>query len=153
MIISRFSQRSKVFTRFQRMLYWMPKFKHMNPWPVPRPPPKDPTQLAVMALKRMSFDLQTKITVVNVSCIIYFRTISCSVEIQSLDLQESVGLRTSSGIMLSGANSLNYIRCFLSCSFSIYRCNNFNKVFFLLYMYMPYIIFARTPEILQLGSL
>lgn len=65
MIISRFSQRSKVFTRFQRMLYWMPKFKHMNPWPVPRPPPKDPTQLAVMALKRMSFDLETKITVVN----------------------------------------------------------------------------------------
>lgn len=65
MIISRFSQRSKVFTRFQRMLYWMPKFKHMNPWPVPRPPPKDPIQLAVMALKRMSFDLQTKITVVN----------------------------------------------------------------------------------------
>ncbi|XP_061181128.1 evolutionarily conserved signaling intermediate in Toll pathway, mitochondrial-like [Saccostrea echinata] len=65
MIISRFSQRSKVFTRYLRMLYWMPKFKYMNPWPIPRPPPKDPIQLAVLALKRMSFDLETKITVVN----------------------------------------------------------------------------------------
>ena len=50
--------------KFWRMMYWMPKFRHLNPWPTPRPVPNDPMVLARLAVEKISsVDPQTVITV------------------------------------------------------------------------------------------
>lgn len=52
--------------KYWRMMYWMPKFKNLSPWPVPNPPPNDALELAKLALERMcSVDLQSKIDIFN----------------------------------------------------------------------------------------
>lgn len=35
LIIKRFGKSSYVMKRYQRMMYWMPKFRSMNPYPIP----------------------------------------------------------------------------------------------------------------------
>lgn len=40
--------------KYWRMMYWMPKFKHANPFPVPRDLTNDVLQLAKMAIARIS---------------------------------------------------------------------------------------------------
>jgi evolutionarily conserved signaling intermediate in Toll pathway len=53
--------------KFMRMYYWMPKFTHLSPWPLPKPVPDDPMALAKLALQRItSVDLLTKIETFNV---------------------------------------------------------------------------------------
>ncbi|XP_021379521.1 evolutionarily conserved signaling intermediate in Toll pathway, mitochondrial-like isoform X2 [Mizuhopecten yessoensis] len=63
MIEERFGISSYVMRKYTRMLYWMPKFRHANPYPVPWQLTDDPIQLAIIALKRMAIDLNNKITV------------------------------------------------------------------------------------------
>ncbi|KAG7210294.1 hypothetical protein KM043_011838 [Ampulex compressa] len=49
--------------KYWRMIYWMPKFSELNPWPVPRPPPTDPRELARLAMKKIgSADVQNIIS-------------------------------------------------------------------------------------------
>nr|XP_012147991.1 PREDICTED: uncharacterized protein LOC100880478 isoform X3 [Megachile rotundata] len=63
MILNIFGVRSLVIKRFWRMMYWMPKFVHLNPWPVPEPPPTDPRELAHIAMHKLSnIDFQAKVT-------------------------------------------------------------------------------------------
>ena len=50
------------------MMYWMPKFKFANPYYVPHMLPNDDIELAKLALKRMSVDLENELTVHHVSC-------------------------------------------------------------------------------------
>lgn len=49
--------------KYQRLMYWFPKFKHANPYPVPHQLPEDPVDLAKFSLKRIADDLSAKITV------------------------------------------------------------------------------------------
>lgn len=50
--------------KFWRMMYWMPKFKNLNPWPLPRPLPNDPLELAKLAISRIaSVDHQSEVSV------------------------------------------------------------------------------------------
>ncbi|XP_033755411.1 evolutionarily conserved signaling intermediate in Toll pathway, mitochondrial-like [Pecten maximus] len=63
MIEERFGHSSYVSRKYMRMMYWMPKFRHANPYPVPFHLPEDPIQLAIIALRRMAIDLNNKITV------------------------------------------------------------------------------------------
>ncbi|KAF7494121.1 Evolutionarily conserved signaling intermediate in Toll pathway [Sarcoptes scabiei] len=60
-----FSKRSLVWERSARMIYWMTKFRNANPFPLPETIPNDSLELAVIALKRMTFyiDPQTEIYV------------------------------------------------------------------------------------------
>lgn len=72
-LISIFGKKSHVFRKYQRMMYWMPKFKYANPFYVPRELPDCRRELAKIAVKRMCRDLQTKISVfevhfVNLNC-------------------------------------------------------------------------------------
>lgn len=63
-----FGRRTHPMRKFQRMLYWMPKFKNLSPWPLPDPLPDSSLELAKLAMQRItSTDLQTKITCFNVS--------------------------------------------------------------------------------------
>lgn len=62
-LIRIFGKKSHVFRKYQRMMYWMPKFKFANPYYVPHSLPTDDMELAKIALNRMSVDLGTKISV------------------------------------------------------------------------------------------
>lgn len=66
-LVGIFGDRTHAFRKYQRMMYWMPKFRNMNPYPVPLDLPTDEQELAVMALKRMAMDLENKVTVFDVS--------------------------------------------------------------------------------------
>ncbi|PVD30487.1 hypothetical protein C0Q70_09753 [Pomacea canaliculata] len=58
-----FGTEAHAFRKYRRMMYWMPKFKHANPYPIPKELPVDALQLALLALKRMSVDRDSEITV------------------------------------------------------------------------------------------
>lgn len=58
-----FGTGAHAFRKYQRMMYWMPKFKNANPYPVQKDLPDDPVQLALLALRRMSVDRDTKFSV------------------------------------------------------------------------------------------
>lgn len=66
-LVEIFGKRAHAFRKYQRMMYWMPKFKYANPYYVPRDLPTDDIELARMALKRMAVDLQNKISVFKAS--------------------------------------------------------------------------------------
>lgn len=38
------------------MMYWMPKLKHINPFPYPRPLPRSDIELAKLAIKQICRD-------------------------------------------------------------------------------------------------
>ncbi|BFZ17292.1 hypothetical protein BsWGS_20331 [Bradybaena similaris] len=60
---NRFGVAAHVTRKLMRMMYWLPKFKNWNPYPIPFNLPADPIELALVALKRMCVDLETKYTV------------------------------------------------------------------------------------------
>lgn len=67
LLINIFGERGYPVRKFMRMLYWMPKFKNISPWPVPDKLPKEPFDLAMLAIKRItSVDPTTKISVFSV---------------------------------------------------------------------------------------
>lgn len=66
MLLSVFGKRGHPLRKYWRMMYWMPKFKNLSPWPVPNPPPNDVFDLAQMAIARISSaDVQSKISIYN----------------------------------------------------------------------------------------
>ena len=65
-LIEVFGNHSHAFRKYRRMMYWMPKFKYVNPYHVPHKLPDDHMELAKMALKRMSVDLQTVVSLFQV---------------------------------------------------------------------------------------
>ena len=56
---------SSPYKKYARMSYWMPKFKNMSPFPLPLDMPKDPLQLAHLAVDRVlgSVDPLTEINI------------------------------------------------------------------------------------------
>lgn len=63
MLLNIFGMHALPLKKFWRMMYWMPKVANLNPWPCPRPAPKDPRVLARLAMSKISsVDVQTKIT-------------------------------------------------------------------------------------------
>nr|CAD7266655.1 unnamed protein product [Timema shepardi] len=61
-LVNIFGRKGHPVRKYWRMMYWMPKFKNISPWPLPRPVPQDSQLLARLALTRMSsVDLQTSV--------------------------------------------------------------------------------------------
>ncbi|KAH0628705.1 hypothetical protein JD844_010134 [Phrynosoma platyrhinos] len=58
-----FGDKSHPMRKYQRLMYWFPKFKHIDPYPVPDPLPQDPVDLARLSLQRIAADLDAKVTV------------------------------------------------------------------------------------------
>jgi hypothetical protein len=66
-----FGKKGHPVRKLMRMLYWMPKFKNLSPWPLPNPVPNDALELAKLALQRIgSVDLQMKVDVLQVFAIL-----------------------------------------------------------------------------------
>jgi signaling intermediate in Toll pathway protein len=58
--------------KYMRMMYWMPKFKHLSPWALPDPVPDDSLDLAKLAMERLgSVDVQSIVTTLKVSDLIF----------------------------------------------------------------------------------
>ncbi|XP_047343286.1 evolutionarily conserved signaling intermediate in Toll pathway, mitochondrial [Vespa velutina] len=53
-LLNIFGKHGRPLKKLWRMLYWMPKFKNLNPWPVPIPVPTDPKILARIAIQKIS---------------------------------------------------------------------------------------------------
>jgi len=66
-LITIFGEESHAFRKYQRMMYWLPKFKYINPYYVPYELPTNDIELAELALKRMAVDLENQVTVHHVS--------------------------------------------------------------------------------------
>lgn len=65
-IKSIFGNRSHPFYKYGRMMYWMPKFKHLSPWLLPDPVPEDPLELAKLAVKQMcTVDVESVVDVLD----------------------------------------------------------------------------------------
>ncbi|EEC11820.1 intermediate in Toll signal transduction pathway, putative [Ixodes scapularis] len=62
-VLDTFGFHSEVFKKFARMMYWMPKLKNLSPFPLPTPLPREPLELAKLAVRRMCVDLRTVVSV------------------------------------------------------------------------------------------
>ncbi|OAD54777.1 Evolutionarily conserved signaling intermediate in Toll pathway, mitochondrial, partial [Eufriesea mexicana] len=70
MILNTFGTMSYVTEKCWSLLYWLPKFSELNPWPVPKCMPMDPKEYARMALiKLSSVDVQADIKVYSTETI------------------------------------------------------------------------------------
>ncbi|XP_062975232.1 evolutionarily conserved signaling intermediate in Toll pathway, mitochondrial [Elgaria multicarinata webbii] len=63
LLLQIFGNKSHPVRKYQRLMYWFPKFKHVNPYPVPDPLPQDPVDLARLTLQRIAADLDARVTV------------------------------------------------------------------------------------------
>ncbi|XP_043940568.1 evolutionarily conserved signaling intermediate in Toll pathway, mitochondrial [Protopterus annectens] len=63
LLIQIFGRKSHPVRKFQRILYWFPKFKHVNQYPVPDHLPVDPVDLSRICLQRIAADMDAKVTV------------------------------------------------------------------------------------------
>lgn len=64
MLLNIFGARGIPLRKFWRMMYWMPKFRNLSPWYLPEQLPNDTTELAKLAIQRItSVDPDTKIEI------------------------------------------------------------------------------------------
>ncbi|KAL4648209.1 evolutionarily conserved signaling intermediate in Toll pathway, mitochondrial [Arapaima gigas] len=68
LLVQIFGEKSHPVRKYQRLMYWFPKFKHVNPYPVPAQLPQDPVDLARFSLARIADDLDARVTVYQLSC-------------------------------------------------------------------------------------
>lgn len=66
LVIAIFGEYSKPIAKLGRMIYWYSKARYNDPYPMPTHLPESPKELAIIGLRRMSVDLNTKISVFSV---------------------------------------------------------------------------------------
>ncbi|KAM8707183.1 hypothetical protein ACLKA7_011303 [Drosophila subpalustris] len=64
MLLNVFGKKGHPLRKYWRMMYWMPKFKNLSPWPLPDQVPDDTLEIAKLAVERMcTVDLRSKVNV------------------------------------------------------------------------------------------
>jgi evolutionarily conserved signaling intermediate in Toll pathway len=53
-LVAIFGKRSYPLRKLRRMMYWMPKFKNLNPWRRPHEMPDDASRLAILAIRQIT---------------------------------------------------------------------------------------------------
>lgn len=67
LLVNIFGRRAYPLRKYWRMMYWMPKFRNLSPWPIPIPLPDDAFELAKIAIERITTaDYQAKTTIYQV---------------------------------------------------------------------------------------
>ncbi|KAL1130736.1 hypothetical protein AAG570_011977 [Ranatra chinensis] len=62
-LINVFGKKGFPLRRYWRMMYWMPKFRNLSPWPLPHDLPNDTYLLAILAIQRItSVDIYMEIS-------------------------------------------------------------------------------------------
>ncbi|XP_062239794.1 evolutionarily conserved signaling intermediate in Toll pathway, mitochondrial isoform X2 [Platichthys flesus] len=68
LLVQIFGEKTHPMRKYQRIMYWFPKFKHINPFPIPQQLPEDPADLARFSLTRIANDLDAKVIVYQLPC-------------------------------------------------------------------------------------
>ncbi|XP_035531500.1 evolutionarily conserved signaling intermediate in Toll pathway, mitochondrial [Morone saxatilis] len=68
LLVQIFGLKGHPMRKYQRIMYWFPKFKHINPFPIPQQLPEDPVDLARLSLTRIANDRDAKVTVYQLPC-------------------------------------------------------------------------------------
>uniref|UniRef100_A0A1A9WPG9 Evolutionarily conserved signaling intermediate in Toll pathway, mitochondrial n=1 Tax=Glossina brevipalpis TaxID=37001 RepID=A0A1A9WPG9_9MUSC len=64
MLLNVFGRTGHPLRKYWRMMYWMPKFKNLSPWPLPNPVPDNTLTMAKLAIERMcTVDVRSRITI------------------------------------------------------------------------------------------
>ncbi|XP_062967227.1 evolutionarily conserved signaling intermediate in Toll pathway, mitochondrial isoform X1 [Cynocephalus volans] len=63
LLIQIFGRKSYPMLKYLRMKLWLPRFKNINPFPVPQELPQDPVDLAKLGLRHMEPDLSARVTI------------------------------------------------------------------------------------------
>lgn len=64
MLLNIFGRQGHPLRKYWRMMYWMPKFKNLSPWPLPNPVPDDTLTVAKLAVERMcTVDARSQVTI------------------------------------------------------------------------------------------
>ncbi|XP_040270945.1 evolutionarily conserved signaling intermediate in Toll pathway, mitochondrial [Bufo bufo] len=63
LLVQTFGKLSHPVKKYQRLLYWFPRFKHVNPHPVPLHLEADPVAMSKVCLERIAADRDAKATV------------------------------------------------------------------------------------------
>ncbi|CAN2391780.1 regulation of oxidoreductase activity [Pristimantis euphronides] len=63
LLVQTFGKLSHPVKKYQRILYWFPRFKHVNPYPVPLQLEADPVGLSKVCLQRIAADRDAQLTV------------------------------------------------------------------------------------------
>lgn len=101
LLVQIFGEKTHPIRKFQRIMYWFPKFKHLNPYPVPHQLPEDPVDLARFSLKRIADDLDAKVTVYQMPCT------DVTESGQEITLPHIVGIQSPSQIELLAKHNPN----------------------------------------------
>jgi len=65
-VLNIFGKYSTPYKRYCRMMYWMPKFKNLSPWPLPDDLPDEAIELAKLAIKQItSVDPTTRLQIID----------------------------------------------------------------------------------------
>ncbi|XP_038067169.1 evolutionarily conserved signaling intermediate in Toll pathway, mitochondrial-like [Patiria miniata] len=65
-LISVFGKRAHPVKKYQRLMYWFPKFRNINPFPLPKELPTEPTKLSEIGLKRIAeYEAELKVYYLN----------------------------------------------------------------------------------------
>ncbi|XP_029310227.1 LOW QUALITY PROTEIN: evolutionarily conserved signaling intermediate in Toll pathway, mitochondrial [Cottoperca gobio] len=68
LLVQIFGLKGHPVRKLQRLMYWFPKFKHTNPFPIPKELSEDPVDLARFSLTRITNDRDAKVTVYQLPC-------------------------------------------------------------------------------------
>ncbi|XP_034413711.1 evolutionarily conserved signaling intermediate in Toll pathway, mitochondrial [Cyclopterus lumpus] len=68
LLVQIFGEKGHPVRKYQRIMYWFPRFKHVNPFPIPQHLPEDPVDLARFSLTRIAHDRDAKATVHQLPC-------------------------------------------------------------------------------------
>lgn len=68
LLVQIFGEKGHPMRKYQRIMYWFPKFKNINPFPIPKELPEDPVDLARLSLSRIANDLDANVTVYQMPC-------------------------------------------------------------------------------------
>ncbi|KAM7365902.1 hypothetical protein PAMP_015382 [Pampus punctatissimus] len=101
LLVQIFGEKGHPMRKYQRIMYWFPKFKHINPFPIPQQLPEDPVDLARLSLTRIANDLDAKVSIYQMPC----TDITESGE--QITLPHIVGIQSPSQMELLAKHNLN----------------------------------------------
>ena len=104
-ILNVFGKYSTPYKRYCRMMYWMPKFKNLSPFPLPDELPNSALELAKLAIKQMSsVDPTTKLDIIDTNQIADSNDKSWIVSGQSYNQKDILaGLNEGTPLYVEGA--------------------------------------------------
>jgi len=104
-ILNVFGKYATPYKRYCRMMYWMPKFKNLCPWPLPDEMPQDGLELGKLAIRQItSVDPTTRLEILDTADIPDSNDKTWVVSGQSTDQQKLIeGLKKGTALYVEGA--------------------------------------------------